>query len=139
MASVADLKKKLIPVREKGVELMEILKGEDKEYIDFRRNRPELMLEDIGSHLYERRSRTPHAYRFKRYNSMIDERLTVIHKTCRACWMNENTDRLVRDGKIRFTYIELPTDPNINHATWALMHGLEVVTRPPTLQELGFS
>lgn len=132
-------KKKFIPIKEEGVQLPTPLRGEEREYILFRRNEPIVMLEEIGHNLYYRRLKTPHAIYFTRRNKRTNQRLIVVLKTRKAYYMGDYTDALVRTGKVQYSYVELPRHPyDCEQSTWTDMFGLELVRREPKPEELGF-
>jgi hypothetical protein len=128
-------KKKFIPVKEDNVELPSVLKGEDREYIPFRRNDPITSLSEICHDVYERRLKTPHVVIFVRYQNPTGQRLLVFLKTRKAYWMNDYWDDQVTKGKIQASYIELPY--NCDQSTWAQMVGLEIISGAPKPEELG--
>ena len=137
------LGKVLIPVWEKHVDLPEPLRGEEKEWIEFRRENPIVMLEEIGFHLADRRSRTPHAYFLtegSRYKPAM-KRLVLIPATGKAYWMGKQTNELVAEGKIQFTScpeIGRILGRSLTEDLWAFILGFNVIKEYPTLKELGF-
>lgn len=137
------LGKVLIPVWEKHVDLPEPLKGEDIERIEFRRQDPITMLEEIGSHLKDRRLRTPHVYfltKGTRYKPAA-KRLILVPATRNAYWMGKETDELVAEGKIQFTCcseIGNILGRQLTEDLWAFILGFNVIRESPTLRELGF-
>ena len=132
-------KKKFIPIKEEGVQLPTLLRGEEREYILFRRNEPLVMLEEIGHNLYYRRLKTPHVIYFTRRNERTNQRLIVVLEARKAYYMGDYTEELVRTGKVQYSYVELPRYPyTCEQSTWTDMFGLELVRREPKPEELGF-
>ena len=128
--------KKFIPVKEETVALPSLLKGEDKEYIPFRRNDPLATLMEICDDVYEIRLRTPHVVIFTRNGRPTGQRLLTFLKTGRAYWMNDFWDQQVKRGRIQATEIEVPY--NLDQSMWAWVFGLELVVQSPEPEELGF-
>lgn len=137
------LGKVLIPVWEKHVDLPEPLRGEEKQWIEFKRQNPIDMLEEIGLNLKDRRSRTPHAYfltKGSRYKPAT-RRLVLIPASGKAYWMGGETDELVAEGKIQFTCdsdVGKILGQSLTEGGWAFILGFNIVKRQPTLKELGF-
>lgn len=136
------LGKTLIPVWEKQVELPTPLKGEEKEWIEFRRHEPIDILQEIGFNLLSRRLRTPHVYFLTegdRYRP-ASIRFVVVPALGTAFHMGNHTDELVREGKIRFTcFPEVGSSLQrpFTEDMWANILGFNVVRAEPTLKELG--
>jgi len=137
------LGKVLISVWEKNVNLPEPLRGEEKEWIEFKRQNPIAMLEEIGFHLLNRRSRTPHAYfltKGGRYKPAT-KRLVLVPASGKVYWMGRETDELVAEGKIQFTCdsdIGKILGQPLTEGGWAFILGFNIKKRQPTLKELGF-
>lgn len=131
-------RKKFIPVKEKDVELPGPVRGEDREYIPFKRDNFIFTLKEICRQVYEYRNRTPHVFRFTTNNRDTGRKLIVTPWTGQAYWTDAIVDRLVETGKVEMTTIDIHPWRTNNHFTWAQMQGLELVNRPPRPEELGF-
>jgi len=140
IAIARTLRKKFIPVKEEDVELPAHVRGEDREYIPFKRRDFIFTLEKICRQVCDYRNGTPHVFHFttnKRARS-TGRKLIVTPWTNQAYWTDAYVDRLVETGVVQETEIDItPWSSNI-FFTWAEMQGLKIVNRPPKPKELGF-
>lgn len=132
--------KRFIPVRENGVELPAAVRGEDREYIPFKRDDFAYTLQIICQQVYDYRDRTPHVFRFITEDEQeFGRRLFVIPWAKKAYWTNGSVDRLVEKGEIPIsTIVFTGRSRNLRHIEiWALTHDLAFINRAPKPDELG--
>ena len=140
IAIARTLRKKFIPVKENDVVLPSPVRGEDREYIPFKREDFVYTLQRICQQIYDYREKTPHVFRFVAEDEReFDRRLFVIPWAKKAYWGNTSVDTLVEKGTIPLSTITFSgKSRNIRDiATWASMRGLTFVNREPKPNELG--
>ena len=137
IAITRTFKRKFIPVKEADVELPRPVRGEDREYIPFERDNFIFTLSKICHQIYDYRNRTPIVFGFTTNGKDTGRALIVTPWTNQAYWVDSYVERLVNTGKVQKTVIDIHPWLGNSFFTWARMQGLEVVGRPPSLDELG--
>lgn len=138
IAIARTFKKRFIPVKEEGVELPGPVRGEDREYIQFKRDDFISTLWAICRQVYDYRDRTPHVFHFTNVGKATGKKLIVTPWTNQAFWTDAYVDSLVKRRVVQESEIDfIGWSPTI-FSTWPAMQGLQLVSRPPRPDELGF-
>lgn len=138
IAIARTFRKKFIPVKEEDVELPAPVRGEDREYVSFKRNDFIFTLGEICCQVYNYRNRTPHVFHFTTRGRDMGKKLIVTPWTNQAYWTDAYVDSLVEKGVVQITKIDFTRWLPDTFSTWPGMQGLEIVNRPPRPEELGF-
>jgi len=131
-------KKKFIPVKEDDIDLPPPVKGGDKEYITFDRNRFIDTLWKICDQVREYRDKIPHVFHFTVNHGATNKKLIVTPWNGVAYWTDSYVDSLVTGGQVQETEIDFACWEPLFFSQWPAMHGLYLINRPPKPHELGF-
>jgi hypothetical protein len=123
-------------VKEENVELPNVVKGEDREYIKFERNDFVHTLSETSWQVYDYRNRTPHVFHFTQNGQSTGKKQIVTPWNNLAYWTDSNVDRLVEKKTVQMTEIDFAIFAVEAFSHWPLMNGLTLINRPPTPDEL---
>ena len=138
IAIARTFKKRFIPVKEEDVELPDPVRGEDREYIPFKKDDFISTLVRICHQVYDYRDRTPHVFRFTNRGRSTGMKLIVTPWTNQAFWTDAYVDSLVERGVVQESKIDFIGWSRATFSTWPAMQGLELLGRPARPDDLGF-